>query len=68
MKDLEDGLLALWQKVDDPTSPLGELVALCAAIRQCYHEQQRSEGTGAARSPSDTFRAQAREGGLEETG
>ena len=42
MKDLEEGLLALWQQADDPTSTLGELVALCAAIRQCYHEQQQN--------------------------
>ena len=52
---LEEGLKQAWHDADDPTSPLGELAALAAAIRVLYHELHRgSEGTSAARDPSDT--------------
>ena len=54
MKDLEEGLTQLWQQVDDPTSSLGDLVALCAAIRQCYHEQHGSEPGSEAPQASNT--------------
>ena len=54
LKDLEEGLTQLWQHIDDPTSSLGDLVALCAAIRQCYREQHGSEPGSVAPQARDT--------------
>ena len=42
---LEEGLKQAWQDADDPTSPLGELAALAAAIRTLYHEVHRGSDT-----------------------